>query len=118
MNKHSLDNVYIEEVLYYALEGRSIEVHLEVGRVPTFRRKGELHLRELDMYEVPRADIVQRLIYDVLHDEQIVELERTGAIMMRYVTIDGSAAYHTNISHEDGIVEANFHLVSPRPSVR
>jgi Tfp pilus assembly pilus retraction ATPase PilT len=116
VDKYSLDEVYIDEVLQHAIDARCVDVYLEVGQVPTIRRQGELHLRELDMYEILRADVTQRMIYDVLTDEQIVELERSGSIMLRYVTADRFATYHANVTHDTAAVEATFHLVSLRTS--
>lgn len=87
VEKLSLEEVHLDELLARVVELQASDLHLAVGKPPCVRRHGKIV--ELDEYEEVTPPIVQRIIYDVLSDEQIQrfenELELDFAYTAQYV---------------------------------
>ena len=123
MEKMPLDDVHVDELLSQMLEGRYVELHLEVGNPPHARARGAHRLDELKLrlgldtlnpYESLRRPVAQRLLYDILADEQIFELESKGGLMFFYLATNMASngdKFNVHITHHKGNVEATFHSV-------
>lgn len=119
MEKLPLDEVHVDELLFLTVEGRYIELHLEVGNTPNARARGAYRLDELKLnlgldvlssYEVVGRGVSQRLLYDILTDEQIADLEDKGALLFSYLATNGDR-FNVHVTHHKGNVEATFHSV-------
>ena len=89
------------------------ELYLEVGNPPYSRSRRADKLDKLNQYETIRREISQRLLYDILSDEQIIELEEKGVLMLFY-SAQHIAKFNVYVIHHQGNVEATFHLVPNR----
>ena len=84
MQKESLDEVYIDELLQKVRAAGHDELHLVPHLQPLMQSQNVGRPIVLDEYEAVRRVQVQRMIYDVMSDEQIVELENNGVIFLHY----------------------------------
>ena len=84
MHKESLDEVYIDELLQKVLKAGFDELHLFPNSLPLMQGKNVGQPVILDEYEVMRRAQAQRIIYDIMSDEQIVEIENNGVIFLHY----------------------------------
>lgn len=72
-DKIPLTEVHVDELLTKVVETGSSDLHLSVGRPPVVRLNGVLY--NLDEYEKMNAPDLQRIVYDILSDEQIQRFE-------------------------------------------
>ena len=84
MHKESLDEVYIDELLQKVLKADFDELHLLPHLQPLMQSHNVGRPVVLDEYEMMKRAQAQRMIYDVMSDEQIVELENNGVIFLHY----------------------------------
>ena len=79
-----LEEVYIDELLQLAVAQGWNELRLEIGKPPYGLARSNCKSSKLAQYEVLRRNVLQRMIYDILSDEQIVELEKAGELQFSY----------------------------------
>ena len=106
----SLDEVFIDELLAKAVDGGYSALHLEVGRPPLARAYGSFTMAELALYEPARAAHIQRMIYDILTDEQINQFEDDLAFLFPYLA-QHVGKFHVRIVRHKGDGAATFHAV-------
>jgi len=87
VEKISLEEEHIDELLRKTFELKGSDLHLAVGLPPCVRLHGKI--QQLNEYEPFTAPILQRMIYDIISDEQIQrfenELELDFAYTAQYV---------------------------------
>ncbi len=110
-----IENVHIDELLEMVVENDASDLHLAVGLPPVLRIDGELKMAR---YEPLTAAIAQRMIYDILSDDQIqrfeTELELDCSYAMRRI-----ARFRVNVYRERGNVAGAFRLIPTRiPTIR
>jgi twitching motility protein PilT len=106
--KLSLDEVYIDELLTKTYELGSSDLHLAVGRPPCVRLHGKV--MELDEYEEVKAAVLQRMVYDILSDEQIQRFENDKELDMAY-TAQHVARFRVNVFRDKGNVAAAMRVI-------
>jgi twitching motility protein PilT len=104
-----LDEVHIDELLQRVQETGSSDLHLCVGKPPCVRMHGKI--RELAEYESFTPNIAQRIIYDVLSDEQIQRFENDLELDFAYTLADGSARFRVNAYRDRGSVAAAMRII-------
>jgi twitching motility protein PilT len=109
--KLSLDEVYIDELLTKTVELGCSDLHLAVGKPPCVRLHGKM--RELDEYEIMRPAVIQRMIYDILTDEQIQRFENEHELDFAY-TAQHVARFRVNAFRDRTHVAAAMRVI---PSV-
>jgi len=110
-----IENIHIDELLEMVVENDASDLHLAVGLPPVLRIDGELKMAR---YEPLTAPVAQRMIYDILSDDQIqrfeTELELDCSYAMRKI-----ARFRVNIYRERGNVAGAFRLIPTRiPTIR
>ncbi len=103
-----LDEVYIDELLTKTYELGCSDLHLAVGRPPCVRLHGKII--ELDEYEILRASVVQRMIYDILSDEQIQRYENDLELDFAY-TVQHVARFRVNAFRDRTFVAAAMRVI-------
>lgn len=104
-----LDEVHIDELLHRVQETGSSDLHLCVGKPPCVRLHGKI--RELAEYEAFSSNITQRIIYDILSDEQIQRFENELELDFAYTLADGSARFRVNAYRDRGHVAAAMRII-------
>jgi twitching motility protein PilT len=106
--KLSLDEVHLEELLAKVTETGSSDLHLSVGRPPCVRLNGKVY--DLSEYEDFRPSVVQRMIYDVLTDEQIQRFENELELDFAY-SAQNIARFRVNAYRDRGHVAAALRVI-------
>ncbi len=102
-----IENVHIDELLEVVVENNASDLHIAVDLPPIIRVDGELKAMR---YEPFTAPVSQRMIYDILNDDQIqrfeTELELDCSYQMRRI-----ARFRVNIFRDRGNVVGAFRLI-------
>ncbi len=109
VEKIPLDEVHIDELLQFVLDMKGSDLHLAVNKPPCVRVHGKV--RELAQYEPFRAPALQRVIYDVLTDEQIQRFENDWELDFAYTTADGAARFRVNIFRDKNALAAAMRVI-------
>lgn len=105
----SLDEIHIDELLERVQETGASDLHLAVDKPPCVRLHGKI--RELAEYELMKANVLQRIIYDILTDEQIQRFENDLELDFAYTTADASARFRVNAYRDRGHVAAALRII-------
>ncbi|MCE5315694.1 type IV pilus twitching motility protein PilT [bacterium] len=107
--------MHIDDLLRDMLERAASDLHMCVGVPPVVRVDGQL--LPLDYAKLAGSDI-QRMMYDVMTDEQIRRFEERWELDFSY-TVQGVARFRVNIFKEKGSVAAAFRLIPTTiPTIR
>ena len=105
-----VESIHIDELLEMVVENDASDLHLAVGLPPVLRIDGELKMAR---YEPLTAPVAQRILYDILSDDQIqrfeTELELDCSYAMRQI-----ARFRVNIYRERGNLAGAFRLIPTR----
>jgi twitching motility protein PilT len=111
----SLEDIHIDELLYIVVEKGASDLHLCPFVEPVIRVDGQL--MRLNFEKASPSD-TQRLIYDILTDEQIQRFETTYELDFSY-SLHKVARFRVNVYKDKGAVAAAFRLIPARvPTVR
>ena len=113
--RKSVDDIHIDELLEIVVENNASDLHLAVGLPPIMRIDGEL---KATRYEVLTAPVSQRMIYDILADDQIqrfeTDLELDCSYQMRQI-----ARFRVNVYRDRGNVATALRLIPQKiPTIR
>jgi twitching motility protein PilT len=109
VEKVSLDEVHIDELLQLVLDTRGSDLHLAVAKPPCIRVHGKV--KEVSGYEPFRPAVLQRIIYDILSDEQIQRFENDLELDFAYTTSDGAARFRVNAFRDKGALAAAMRVI-------
>ncbi|PQV64929.1 pilus retraction ATPase PilT [Abditibacterium utsteinense] len=109
VEKVSLDEIHIDELLQHVLDTKGSDLHLAVGKAPCVRVHG--NVKEISQYEVIRAPVIQRIIYDILSDEQIQRFENDLELDFAYTTADAGARFRVNAYRDKGSLAAAMRVI-------
>jgi twitching motility protein PilT len=102
-----VEDVHIDELLEIMVNNNASDLHLAVGLPPMMRIDGEL---KPTRYEVMTAPVSQRMIYDILTDDQIqrfeTNLELDCSYQMRQI-----ARFRVNVFRDKGTVASALRLI-------
>jgi twitching motility protein PilT len=107
--KLALDEVHIDELLQHVLNTKGSDLHLAVGKPPCVRIHGKV--KELKEYHHMTAPVLQRIIYDILSDEQIQRFENDLELDFAYTLADGSARWRVNAYKDKGYLAAAMRAI-------
>jgi twitching motility protein PilT len=106
----SLEEAHIDELLRIVVEWKGSDLHMTVGVPPVVRVDG--HLTPTN-YERVTAQDNQRMLYDILSDEQIQKFESTLELDFSY-QVPRIARFRVNIFKERGNLAAAFRIIPQR----
>ncbi len=110
-----LEDIHIDELLYIVVEKGASDLHLCPFVEPVIRVDGQL--MRLNFEKASPSD-TQRLIYDILTDEQIQRFETTYELDFSY-SLHKVARFRVNVYKDKGAVAAAFRLIPARvPTIR
>lgn len=106
--KISLDEVHIDELCAKVVEMGASDLHLAVGLPPCVRLHGRV--QPLPEYETFAPQHTQRIIYDILTDEQIQRFENELELDMAY-TAQHVARFRVNAYRDKTFVAAALRVI-------
>ncbi|GIV15139.1 MAG: twitching motility protein PilT [Armatimonadota bacterium] len=111
----SLEDAHIDDLLRIVVEKGASDLHLCAGVPPVIRVDGRLIPTN---YEKATPQDTQRLMYDILTDEQIQRFESTLELDFSY-SLGKMARFRVNVYRDRGAVAAAFRLIPTRiPTIR
>ena len=111
-----LSDVHIDELLEIVVRKNASDLHIAVGIPPVIRVDGEL--LAMTNYATYDEHAAQRMIYDILTDEQIQTFESTYELDCSY-PLGKIARFRVNIYRDKGNVAGAFRLIPAKiPTIR
>jgi twitching motility protein PilT len=105
-----IHDVHIDELLEIVVEHNASDLHLAVGLPPVIRVDGALRKTR---YEALTAQIAQRMLYDILLDEQIERFETEMELDCAY-QLQKIARFRVNVFKDRSTVAAALRLIPTR----
>ncbi len=103
-------DVHIDELLELVVEHNASDLHISEGLPPVLRIDGEL---KKTRYETITAEISQRMIYDILTDDQVQRFETDLELDCSYAYQD-VARFRVNVYRDRGTVASALRLIPRR----
>ena len=111
----TLEDLHIDELLHVVVDRNCSDLHLCVDSEPVIREDGAL--KRLN-YEKFNPQQTQRMMYEIIADDQIHRFETTLELDFSY-QLPRRARFRVNMYRDRGAIAAAFRLISNRiPTVR
>jgi len=111
----AIEHVHIDELLEIVVRHNASDLHLAVGLPPIIRVDGQLRRLRYQEFDPLTA---QRMMYDVLTDEQIQRFETDLELDCSY-QLEKLARFRVNVFRDRGTVAAALRLIPTRiPTIR
>jgi twitching motility protein PilT len=111
----SLEDLHIDELLHVVVDRNCSDLHICNASEPIIREDGAL--KKLN-YEPFTPQQTQRMLYEIISDDQIQRFETTLELDFSY-QLPRRARFRVNLYRDKGAVAAAFRLISNRiPTVR
>ncbi|MFQ3586132.1 MAG: type IV pilus twitching motility protein PilT [Fimbriimonadaceae bacterium] len=104
------ENLHIDDLLHIVVDRNCSDLHVSANCEPVIREDGAL--KRLN-YEKLSATTTQRMIYDILSDDQIHRFETTLELDFSYA-LPRRARFRVNVYRDRGSVAAAFRLIPQR----
>jgi twitching motility protein PilT len=105
-----LSEVHVDELLELVVEAKGSDLHLAVGIPPTYRIDGDLLTGNYTKFT---PQILQRMTYDILTDEQIQKFEESLELDFSY-QLGKASRFRVNLFRDKGSVAAAFRTIPYR----
>ncbi|HEY3379924.1 MAG TPA: type IV pilus twitching motility protein PilT [Armatimonadota bacterium] len=102
-----LSEVHVDELLELIVEAKGSDLHFAVGLPPVYRVDGALLSGNYTKFT---PQIIQRMSYDILTDEQIQRFENSLELDFSY-QLGKSSRFRVNIFRDKGSVAAAFRTI-------
>ncbi len=102
-----IHDVHIDELLELVVENNASDLHLTVGLPPVMRLDGDL---KKTRYEEFTPSVAQRIVYDMLTDDQIQHFETELELDCSYALAE-AARFRVNVYRDRGTVAAAYRLI-------
>jgi len=110
-----LDEIHIDDLLREMVQRGSSDLHICVGVPPIIRVDGQLLALNYEKFSPMQT---QRLVYDILSDEQIQRFEDNWELDFSY-SLKNVARFRVNIFRDKGTVAVAFRLIPMKiPTLR
>ncbi|MCW5939769.1 MAG: type IV pilus twitching motility protein PilT [Fimbriimonadaceae bacterium] len=106
----TLEDLHIDELLHVVVDRNCSDLHISSGVEPVIREDGAL--KRLN-YEKFTPQQTQRMLYEIVSDEQIQRFETTLELDFSY-QLPRRARFRVNLYRDRGAVAAAFRLISSR----
>jgi twitching motility protein PilT len=111
----TVEDIHIDDLLRLIVERGASDLHLAVGLPPILRTDGQL-VQTAYAFLTPQD--TQRLLYDILTDEQVQRFESAFELDFSY-SIEKLSRFRVNIFRDKGTVAAAFRVIPQRiPTIR
>ncbi|HJN14633.1 MAG TPA: type IV pilus twitching motility protein PilT [Armatimonadota bacterium] len=102
-----IHDVHIDELLELVVAHNASDLHMAVGIPPVIRVDGKLRKTKYESFD---AQVMQRIIYDILLDEQIERFETELELDCAY-QLQKLARFRVNVFKDRGTVAAAMRLI-------
>jgi twitching motility protein PilT len=110
-----LDDLHIDELLHTVVDRNCSDLHICSSSEPIIREDGQLKKLNYDKFT---PQITQRMLYEIISDDQIQRFETTLELDFSY-QLPRRARFRVNLYRDRGSVAAAFRLISNRiPTVK
>jgi twitching motility protein PilT len=111
-----LDDVHLDELLDIVVENEASDLHVAAGLPPIIRVDGQL--KPIAAYEAFTPSTTQRMLYDVLTDDQIQRFETDLELDCSY-SLKKVARFRTNLYRDRGTVAGAYRRIPTKiPTIR
>ncbi|MFW5697826.1 MAG: type IV pilus twitching motility protein PilT, partial [Fimbriimonadaceae bacterium] len=112
----SLEDLHIDELLNIVVDRNCSDLHICTNSEPVIREDGALKRLNFEKFT---PQITQRMMYEIISDEQIHRFETDLELDFSYALPKGRARFRVNVYRDRGAVAAAFRLIASRiPTVR
>lgn len=112
----SLEDLHIDELLNIIVDRNASDLHICAHCEPVIRDDGALKRLNFEKFSPQQT---QRMMYEIVSDEQIQRFETTLELDFSYALPRGRARFRVNMYRDKGAVAGAFRLISSRiPTVR
>ncbi len=105
-----LEDLHIDELLHIVVDRNCSDLHISAHSEPVIREDGQL--KRLN-YEKFTPQQTQRMLYEIVSDDQITRFETTLELDFSY-QLPKRARFRVNLYRDRGAVAAAFRLISNR----
>jgi len=110
-----IEDLHIDELLHIVVDRNASDLHVCTDSEPVVRVDGSLIRLNFEKFT---PHVLQRMLYDILSDEQIHKFESTLELDFSYA-LPRRARFRVNYYRDRGALAAAFRLISDRiPTVR
>lgn len=102
-----VEDLHIDELLHWVVDHNASDLHLCTGSSPIIRDDGALKRLPFEPFQ---PNVLQRILYDILSDENINKFETTLELDFSYA-LPRRARFRVNIYRDRGAVAAAFRLI-------
>ncbi len=106
----TLEDLHIDELLHVVVDRNCSDLHICNNSEPIIREDGKLKRLNYEKFSAVQA---QRMLYEIISDEQVHKFETTLELDMSY-QLPKRARFRVNLYRERGSVAAAFRLISSR----
>lgn len=106
----TLEDLHIDELLHVVVDRNCSDLHICSHSEPVIREDGQL--KRLN-YEKFTAQQTQRMLYEIISDDQVTRFEQTYELDFSY-QLPKRARFRVNLYRDRGAVAAAFRLISNR----
>lgn len=111
-----VEDLHIDALLDIVVDRNCSDLHIAVDSPPIVRDDGALKKLNFEKFT---PQISQRMMYEIISDDQIHRFETTLELDFSYALPKGRARFRVNLYRDRGAVAAAFRLISSRiPTVR
>ncbi len=111
----SLEDLHIDELLHIVVDRNASDLHLCANSEPVIREDGQLKRLNFEKFTATQT---QRIMYEILSDENINKFETTLELDFSY-TLPRRARFRVNLYKDRGACASAFRLIPQRiPTVR
>ncbi len=110
-----LEDLHIDELLHVVVDRNCSDLHICANSEPVIREDGALKRLNYEKFSPQQS---QRMLYEILSDEQVTRFEQTLELDFSY-QLPRRARFRVNLYRDRGSVAAAFRLISSRiPTTR
>lgn len=111
-----IDDLHIDALLEIVVDRNCSDLHICTASEPVIREDGALKRLNFEKFDAAQT---QRMMYEIISDDQIQRFESTLELDFSYALPRGRARFRVNLYRDKGAVAAAFRLISSRiPTVR
>lgn len=102
-----LNELHIDELLHIVVDKQCSDLHICQNSPPVIRQDGQMVRMNFESFTPP---ILQRMMYEIISDENIQKFETTLELDFSY-QLPGRARFRVNMYRDKGSVAAAFRLI-------
>src|SRR5688500_11638339 len=112
----TIEDIHVDDLLHIVVDRNASDLHICSNSEPVIREDGALKRLNFEKFT---PQILQRIMYDILSDENINRFETTLELDFSYALPLGRARFRVNLYRDRGSCAAAFRLIPSRiPTVR